>query len=62
MNELFAPYMAIGALVLALIILYAALHEFNGRSGRGASLLAAVGAISVLSVVGAFSLAGGAAA
>jgi hypothetical protein len=48
MNDLIAPDMAIGALALALAILCAAWHEYRERNRRDASLLAAVGAVSLM--------------
>jgi hypothetical protein len=48
MNDLIAPDMAIGALALALAILYAAWHEYKARNRRDASLLAALGAVSLM--------------
>lgn len=48
MNELIPPDGAIGALALALIILYAAWHEYKERNRRDASLLAVVGALGLI--------------
>lgn len=48
MNDLIAPDMAIGALVLALVILYAAWQETRARNTRDARLLVAVGAVSLM--------------
>jgi hypothetical protein len=48
MNELVPPDVAIGALVLAVVILYAAWHEYKAQNRRDASLLAAVGTVSLI--------------
>jgi hypothetical protein len=48
MNELIAPDLAIGALALALAILYAAWHETRAKNMRDAALLAGVGTASLL--------------
>ena len=51
MIDLTAPDPAIGALVLALAILYAAWHEYKERNRRDARLLAAVGGLSLIGSV-----------
>lgn len=48
MNELVASDLAIGALTLALAILYAAWHEYKARNRRDANFLAAVGTVSLI--------------
>jgi hypothetical protein len=48
MNELMAPDMALGALVLAAAVLYAAWHEYAAKNHRDARLLAAIGAFSLM--------------
>lgn len=48
MNDFIAPDMATGALALALVILYAAWHEYKESNRRDAKLLAAVGAVSLM--------------
>ncbi len=48
MNELVAPDWAIGALALAVAILYAAWQEYAAKNQRDAKLLAAVGAFSLM--------------
>jgi hypothetical protein len=48
MNDFIAPDMAIGALALAITILYAAWHESRAKNKRDASLLATVGAVSLM--------------
>ena len=48
MTELVAPELAIGALALAVAVLYAAWHEYAGKNHRDAKLLAAVGAFSLM--------------
>lgn len=48
MNDPVAPDMAIGALALALAVLYAAWHESRAKNTRDARLLAAVGAVSLM--------------
>jgi hypothetical protein len=48
MNDLIAPDLAIGALALALAILYAAWHEYQKENRRDANFLAAVGAVSLM--------------
>jgi hypothetical protein len=48
MNDLTAPDLAIGGLVLAATVLYAAWHEYTVRNQRDANLLAALGAASFL--------------
>ena len=48
MNELVAPDLAIGALTLALVILYAAWHEYKETNRRDAKFLAAVGTVSLI--------------
>jgi hypothetical protein len=48
MNDLIAPDLAIGALTLAFAILYGAWHEYKGQNRRDASLLAAVGTVSLI--------------
>jgi hypothetical protein len=47
MSDLIAPDAAIGGLALALVVLYAAWHEYAARNQRDAKLLAAVGAASL---------------
>lgn len=48
MNELIAPDAAIGALALAMAVLYAAWHEYAAKNQRDARLLFAVGSISLV--------------
>ena len=48
MNDLIAPNAAIGALVLAFAILYAAWHEYTEKNRRDAKLLAAMGAVCLM--------------
>ena len=48
MSDLIAPDMAIGALAVALAILYGAWHETRAKNARDARLLAAVGAVSLM--------------
>jgi hypothetical protein len=48
MNELVAPDMAIGALALAIAVLYAAWHEYAAKNHRDARLLAAAGTASLM--------------
>lgn len=48
MNELIAPDMALGALVLAAAILYCVWHEARAKNVRDAKLLAVIGAASLL--------------
>lgn len=54
MNDLIVPDMAIGALALALTILYAAWHESRVKNTRDARFLAAVGAFSLMGSVAAW--------
>jgi H+/Cl- antiporter ClcA len=49
MNEIIAPNMAIGALLLAAAVFYAAWHEYSEKNHRDAKVLAAVGAASLIS-------------
>ena len=46
MNELFAPYIAIGAVMLS--IFYAAWHEARAKNTRDARLLSAMGVVSLI--------------
>lgn len=48
MNDLMAPDMAIGALVLSTVILYGAWQESRARNTRDARLMAALGSVSLL--------------
>ncbi len=48
MNDLIVPDRAIGGLVVAFSILYAAWHAYKERNRRDARLLAAVGAMSLI--------------
>ena len=48
MNNIIAPDVAIGALALTLVVLYAAWHEAKAKNIRDARLLAAVGAVSLM--------------
>ena len=48
MNDLMPPDMTIGALALALVILYTAWQEARARNTRDAKLLTAVGAVSLM--------------
>ncbi|WP_158558939.1 hypothetical protein [Rhodoferax lacus] len=48
MIDLTAPDLAVGALVLALTIFYAAWHEYRLRNPRDAKLLLAVGALGLM--------------
>ena len=48
MNEFIAPDMAIGALALAVAVLYAAWHEYAAKNRRDARLLAAIGTASLM--------------
>ena len=48
MNDFGAPDVAIGGVALAGAILYAAWHEYIEKNPRDASLLAAVGALSLM--------------
>lgn len=54
MNEIVAPDIAIGALALAFVILYAAWHESRLENKRDARLLAAIGFASLLGGVAAW--------
>jgi len=47
MNELVAPEIALGALAMAAVVLYAAWHEYAAKNHRDAKLLAAIGACSM---------------
>jgi len=48
MNEVIVPEMAIGGLVLAAAVLYAAWHEYAAKNHRDARLLAVTGAASLM--------------
>jgi hypothetical protein len=48
MIDLVAPDVAIGALVFAIVIFYAAWHESSAKNARDARLLAAAGAVSLM--------------
>lgn len=54
MNDLAVPEIAIGALVLAAAVLYAAWYEYRVSNHRDAKLLAAVGAASLMGGVAAW--------
>lgn len=47
MNDFVVPEVALGALALALVVLYAAWREYADKNQRDAKLLAAIGAISL---------------
>jgi len=48
MNDFAIPDMAIGALVLAAAVLYAAWHEYAAKNMRDAKLLLAVGGMGLM--------------
>lgn len=48
MNDFAVPDMALGALALAIAVLYAAWHETRAKNTRDAKLLATVGAVTLL--------------
>jgi hypothetical protein len=48
MGDLIAPDVAIGALAMAVAILYAAWYEYRAVNLRDARMLAAVGALSLV--------------
>lgn len=47
MNDLMAPELATGAMVMTLAILYAAWHEYQKKNQRDARLLATVAAMGL---------------
>lgn len=48
MNEIAAPDLAVGGLVLAVVILYSAWQAYANQNRRDASLLAVIGSVSLL--------------
>ena len=54
MIDLDVPDLAIGALALAVVVLYAAWHEFRVENKRDTRLLAALGVASLLGGVAAW--------
>jgi hypothetical protein len=56
LNDIIAPDMAIGALLMSAAVLYAAWHEYSVKNHRDAKLLVAVGALSLSSGAAAWLL------
>lgn len=54
MNELMAPDLVYGALALAVVVLYAAWHEYTSKNHRDGNLLAVVGAVCLMGSAGAW--------
>lgn len=48
MNDLVVPDVALGALALAAVVIYAAWYEYAAKNHRDAKLLAAIGAASMV--------------
>ncbi|MGA8392864.1 MAG: hypothetical protein WB775_12110 [Burkholderiaceae bacterium] len=48
MSDVIPPDLAIGGLIFAAAVLYAAWHEYAARNRRDAQLLAAAGALSLM--------------
>jgi uncharacterized membrane protein YfcA len=48
MNDLMAPDVALGAIALAIVVIYAAWYEYSSKNHRDAKLLAAIGAASMV--------------
>jgi hypothetical protein len=48
MSDFVPPDMAVGGLIFAAAVLYAAWHEYAGKNQRDARLLSATGAVSLI--------------
>lgn len=48
MSNLVVPDVALGALALAAVVIYAAWYEYSSKNHRDAKLLAVIGAVSMV--------------